>query len=34
MDPEIETGQDIGGTTNAEAMNWWAQAFPQWQGGE
>lgn len=28
----VETGEDIGGTTNAEAMTWWADAFPQWKG--
>lgn len=28
----VETGDDMGGKTNAEATTWWADCFPQWRG--
>jgi hypothetical protein len=32
-DKLVETGDDIGGKTNAEAaMDWWADCFPQHKG--
>lgn len=29
-----ETGDDMGGKSTSEAVNWWADAFPQWKGRE
>lgn len=28
-DSVFETGYDMGGTTSAEALNWWADCYPQ-----
>lgn len=25
----VETGDDMGGKTNADALNWWADCYPQ-----
>lgn len=30
-DSVMETGADMGGTSTAEAANWWADCFPQWR---
>lgn len=30
-DSVMETGADMGGTSTAEATNWWADCFPQWR---